>query len=61
MRVMHQVEHCRDCPCADWEYSTCKHPLLKEPRDFSDALGEAEPPDWCPLRAGELLIQLVKK
>lgn len=65
MRVLHQVTGCDDCPMCDTVALTttpgqlrviCKHPLADE--DGYGKRHDQAAPDECPLRAGELLIQL---
>ena len=62
MRVMTQVTCCADCPFYGGTGSEddggdlvfCSHPMADE----SGIAGDQKPPTECPLRAGELLIQL---
>ena len=64
MRVMHQVTCCDNCPLLS-ESAYCQHPLQQEaPRRSIWENGndpDVSAPEWCPLRAGELLITLKVK
>lgn len=63
MRVMHQVTCCDDCPLLS-EAAFCHHPLQETPRRSiweNDNDPDKTAPEWCPLRHGDLLLQLRPK
>jgi hypothetical protein len=62
VRVIHQITECFECPLERADEEICGHPLM--PQNIDDGLHttrNAPPPDECPLRVGELLIQLRTK
>lgn len=58
---MYQVTCCDSCPLELADDEMCGHPLI--PQNYVAGLHTTRngpPPDECPLRAGELLISLLR-
>ena len=54
-----EVDYCEQCPFANVEALTCKHPTAVENGSPVDQIIEdwkQPPPDWCPLRVAVTMI-----
>jgi hypothetical protein len=54
-----KVSGCTTCPLWIEHYYACRHPLSPDAEDVGTPLaGGSMHPDWCPLRAGPVTVEL---